>query len=447
MKQDYKKAFEWLTKSAEQGNADGQFSLGQCFHYGYGVEQESKQAFEWYTKAAEQGNEPALKCLRNVWIQSPKSIAQSDVEFLKGLAEDGCKAALKTLGCLHFMGIGVTKNVEEGKELIRQGDGVITLEVAVDAMLDKDSVDLGSFLLLDVDSRTAAVLTRVHGNLNLRGLIHISAEAADRLRCIPLYLNNLTSVSDEVAESLGTVQYLTLGLPTLSGKQSLLLTNNYYENPLDNITDRYENDSSPVGFRSFPDLKDLEADVAKNLVISVEHLVLSGLTSVSDEVAEILSKHTGRLLLTGLTSLSEVAASHMVYGNMSWLVLGFQEFPEAMVTALTPPHFENPLDDTTDRYFGDAPTLSFPRITNLTPDAAKEFTRHYCYLSFPGLTALSDEVAEILGQHSGLLSLPNLEELSDNAAERLSRINARLKLNLDNLPDSAATILRDAGHT
>ncbi|WP_171251809.1 tetratricopeptide repeat protein, partial [Acinetobacter baumannii] len=47
--QDYKKAFEWYSKAANQGNAEAQNNLGAMYALGQGVEQNYKKAFEWYS--------------------------------------------------------------------------------------------------------------------------------------------------------------------------------------------------------------------------------------------------------------------------------------------------------------------------------------------------------------------------------------------------------------
>ncbi|KAJ3097083.1 hypothetical protein HDU97_005291 [Phlyctochytrium planicorne] len=49
-------AFDWFTKSAEQGNAEAQHRLGDCYWYGNGVEKDFKNAAKWYLESAEQGN-------------------------------------------------------------------------------------------------------------------------------------------------------------------------------------------------------------------------------------------------------------------------------------------------------------------------------------------------------------------------------------------------------
>ena len=53
--QDDAKAFKWLQKAAEQGNAVAQRYLGYMYETGRGVPKNTAKAQEWYQKAAEQG--------------------------------------------------------------------------------------------------------------------------------------------------------------------------------------------------------------------------------------------------------------------------------------------------------------------------------------------------------------------------------------------------------
>lgn len=48
-----------VEKSAEEGDADAQFSLGVLYYRGQGVRQDYVKAREWIKKAAAQGNENA----------------------------------------------------------------------------------------------------------------------------------------------------------------------------------------------------------------------------------------------------------------------------------------------------------------------------------------------------------------------------------------------------
>ena len=48
--EDYQKAAQWYTKSAEQGIAEAQYQLGSCYDMGEGVPEDPKMAVKWYTK-------------------------------------------------------------------------------------------------------------------------------------------------------------------------------------------------------------------------------------------------------------------------------------------------------------------------------------------------------------------------------------------------------------
>ena len=54
--QDYKEAIKWWKLAADQGDAEGQFSLGHMYDNGQGVPQDYKEAGKWYRLSAEQGN-------------------------------------------------------------------------------------------------------------------------------------------------------------------------------------------------------------------------------------------------------------------------------------------------------------------------------------------------------------------------------------------------------
>ena len=58
--QNNKKFLKWLTKSAENGYAEAQYILGNCYLNSIGVEQDRTKAFKWYEKSAENGNAEGL---------------------------------------------------------------------------------------------------------------------------------------------------------------------------------------------------------------------------------------------------------------------------------------------------------------------------------------------------------------------------------------------------
>ena len=115
--------------------------------------------------------------------------------------------------------------------------------------------------------------------------------------------------------------------------------------------------------------------------IAEQFVYLSEFTELDDDAAESFSKHVGDLDLDGLTSLSDAAAESL------------------------------------SRQKG-----------------------NYLYLN--GLPILSDAAAESLSRYDGELQLSGLTSLSDAAAESLSRHEGKLYLRLNNLPASAAEILR-----
>ena len=69
---DDKKAVSWFRKAAEQGHAGAQNNLGWMYENGKGVEQSDEQAYRWYGKAAIQGHFGAQKSLRRFGDDIPQ---------------------------------------------------------------------------------------------------------------------------------------------------------------------------------------------------------------------------------------------------------------------------------------------------------------------------------------------------------------------------------------
>lgn len=60
---DYKTAFAWFLKSADQGYARGQYNLGVMYMEGSGTPKDESEAVKWFLKAAEQGERGAMNNL------------------------------------------------------------------------------------------------------------------------------------------------------------------------------------------------------------------------------------------------------------------------------------------------------------------------------------------------------------------------------------------------
>lgn len=63
---DDAKAVEWFRKAAEQGNAEAQYNLGGAYLYGTGVVKDEAKAIDWFRKAAEQGLSKAQNILKEL---------------------------------------------------------------------------------------------------------------------------------------------------------------------------------------------------------------------------------------------------------------------------------------------------------------------------------------------------------------------------------------------
>ncbi|MCI6801514.1 MAG: Sel1-like repeat-containing protein kinase family protein [Bacteroidales bacterium] len=118
VEQDYKKAVEWYKKSAEQGNAMAQCSLGYCYEKGQGVEQDYKKAVEWYKKSAEQGYARA-QCNLGYCYEYGQGVEQDykkAVEWYKKSAEQGDETAQCNLGTCYEYGEGVEQDYKKSVE-------------------------------------------------------------------------------------------------------------------------------------------------------------------------------------------------------------------------------------------------------------------------------------------------------------------------------------------
>ena len=82
-------------------------------------------------------------------------------------------------------------------------------------------------------------------------------------------------------------------------------------------------------------------------------------------------------------------------------------------------------------------------LTSLSDAEAEELSKHETDLYLSGLTSLTDKAAKAFMWHEGTLNLNGLTNLSDAAAKGLLRhVEGDLSLDLDELPESAAEILR-----
>ena len=62
--QDYKEAFKWFEKSANQGDIFAQNNLGEMYNQGQGIEVDKEKAKQLYKKSCDKGLEESCKKLK-----------------------------------------------------------------------------------------------------------------------------------------------------------------------------------------------------------------------------------------------------------------------------------------------------------------------------------------------------------------------------------------------
>ena len=126
--QDYAEAVKWFRKAAEQGYAEAQFELGRCYAHGNSVKKNYAEAVKWFRKAAEQGNSKAQSnlaiCFYN-GIGVEKDYEES-AKWCRKAAEQGDAKAQSNLGVIYYTGNGIKRDYSEAVKWFRkaaeQGD-------------------------------------------------------------------------------------------------------------------------------------------------------------------------------------------------------------------------------------------------------------------------------------------------------------------------------------
>lgn len=110
-----------LRPAAEQGDAEAQFRLAECYRWGQGVKQSYEEAAMWYLESAKRGYASAQKALSECYEQGhgvPQSQAEA-CEWCRKAAEQGLAEAQNAMAFYYFLGRGVEKNPAEAARLWR----------------------------------------------------------------------------------------------------------------------------------------------------------------------------------------------------------------------------------------------------------------------------------------------------------------------------------------
>jgi TPR repeat protein len=105
-----------LKQKAEQGDAQAQVELGECYATDQGVPKNYQEAVTWYRKAADQGDVRAQYNLGRCYNQGRgvTKDEQEAVKWLRKAAEQNHVEALYALGLCHATGRGVARDMVTG---------------------------------------------------------------------------------------------------------------------------------------------------------------------------------------------------------------------------------------------------------------------------------------------------------------------------------------------
>lgn len=107
-KDNIKKAFKWFAKSAEQNHPAALFNLASLYQSGQGTEQNTKKAKELFEKSASLGNREALYVVGT--MHQAKGEFDKAAIFIKMSAEKGYLEAQNRFGYFYSEGLGVPRN-------------------------------------------------------------------------------------------------------------------------------------------------------------------------------------------------------------------------------------------------------------------------------------------------------------------------------------------------
>ena len=222
--------------------------------------------------------------------------------------------------------------------------------------------------LTSLTDQAAAALAKVKGCLVLDGVAKLSDEAIESLARHKgeLYLSGLTTLSERGAAALAkhAHQIRLCGLKTLSDKAAAALA-------------RHNNGC--LLLNGLTTLPDTPGHIALARTLAKTQYYFPDLTAISDSAAEKLAKIMGGRLCLGLLTVSDRVAESL----------------------------------------SKVKSLSFPSLTTLSDRAAESLAKHKGSLDLDGLATLSDNAAQSLAKHEGSLSLRGLKQLSSQAAEAL----------------------------
>lgn len=105
-------AYEFFSRAAKNGNAEGQYNLALAYQKGRGVKENKEEAFKWYQKAASQGFAQAEHNLGSMYrdgVTVKKDLVKA-FNLYSESSKQGLANSLANLGVIYFNGEGAKQD-------------------------------------------------------------------------------------------------------------------------------------------------------------------------------------------------------------------------------------------------------------------------------------------------------------------------------------------------
>lgn len=118
---DKAQAVIWMTRAAEQGNAEGMYKLAVMYFKGWGLPQDNELASHWLLLSARKGNLDAIRDVGLVYLSGNLPLDEHTVlDLLQSVAETGNADAQNTLGLAYQAGRGFGQDDAKAVEWFRR---------------------------------------------------------------------------------------------------------------------------------------------------------------------------------------------------------------------------------------------------------------------------------------------------------------------------------------
>lgn len=116
---EFKQAFYWYEKAADQGYAIAQNNLGIMYQMGYGIHKNMQKSFYWYEQAQSSGDRPVYTQYALGLLYYDEKNYEKAIYWYERAAENENVAAQSALASLYFQGRDIPKDLQKAKKFYK----------------------------------------------------------------------------------------------------------------------------------------------------------------------------------------------------------------------------------------------------------------------------------------------------------------------------------------